>query len=242
MSDKIMPSGANSTGITNKPNLKKPGLSGLHNRLNQAAAKEATFAADAAAMPNRIGLMLDTSSSMSVGETPDKERIDLLNDAVDSFTAQCDWSTTAVAMTTFPRKSELELPLTNVMGLIITRARCYAAGGTPLLPAMQDTIKQPITRAIIISDGEAMDPSSCLAEAQKYAEAKTPIDCVHIGDAQGGEELLAQIAKITGGIYIKFTNVESFAKMFSYLTPAKRSLMLSGAVNALDIGASEVRL
>lgn len=235
----------------------KIGLPGLHARVKaaeQTQKKDATQAGiEAATMPNRIGLMLDCSGSMS------GEKIALLQKAYDGFTTACDMSTTALAVACFPggdaesgdsnfrgnHGSQIkDLPLTNNQSIIMLHGMGFKAdGGTPMMQAMERMIKQPITRGIIISDGQANDPDGALGCAEeKYSPSETPIDCVHVGASHAGEELLKRIAKATGGIYIKFTDVAAFAKAFDFLTPARRSLLLSGAVNALGMGATEIKL
>lgn len=99
----------------------------------------------------------------------------------------------------------------------------------------------PLTRGIIISDGEADVPNAALDYARKYAASETVVDTVHIGNSTGGEKLLQEIASITGGIYIKFSDVAAFSKAFEYLTPERRAtLMLPGA--AALLGAKELKL
>jgi hypothetical protein len=226
---------------------KKIGLPPLHTRAQKAAAEARQSTEDPTMLPNRIGLMLDCSGSM-LGE-----KIQLLQQAYDSFTLGCDMSTTAIAVVSFPcpKDSDVgssrasgvsDLPLTNDKNILVLHGINFrAGGGTPMAHAMDRMLRNPITRGIIVSDGEADSSSAALDECENYEESETPIDTVHIGESFGGEELLQEIARRTGGIYIKFTDVESFAKSFEFLTPAKRSLLLNGSINALDIGATEIR-
>ena len=115
--------------------------------------------------------------------------------------------------------------------------------------------KVPMTRGIIVSDGEATDwrdrdyedddtphdPQAKNDILALYKKAAIPIDCVHIGDSSSGEELLRRIAKETGGLYIKFSDVNAFSKGFSYLTPGYRAMLTDGSVSASELGANEVR-
>lgn len=109
--------------------------------------------------------------------------------------------------------------------------------------AMAHVIKTyPVTRGVLISDGQANDTQAALEEADNYAAAEIPVDCVHIGHEEAGEGLLKEIAEKTGGIYVKFTDVTAFAKALVYLAPSGRTRLLSGQVGANEIGAKEVIL
>ena len=247
-----------STGITlNKGKLRSSTASPFQQRVNQAKASTP----DAASLANRICLMLDRSSSMSQyadfrTKNGQKAKIDLLKEAIDNFVNRCDFSNTSLAVETFP--ASLELALTNV-GIMVTTsvASMSPSGNTPMRRCIELCLEKiPMTRGIIVSDGEATDwhgafsydysedenpnargEDSLLA---KYKQASIPIDCVHIGDSSNGEELLRRIAKETGGIYLKFTDVSAFATAFAYLTPSYRAMLCDGSIDADQLGAKEV--
>lgn len=203
-------------------------------------------------LPNRLCLMLDGSSSMNESADYRKglpSKIHLLHQAIENFVGRCNLSDTAIAIETFP--PNVTLPLNNIGIHIISSAQSLrASGNTPMHSCVEGSIiKVPMTRGILVSDGDATDWGGFYSENKesdpdavllKYKEAGIPIDCVHIGDSAGGEELLRRIAKITGGIYCKFTDVGSFATAFAYLTPGFRAMLTSGRVNASSLGADEV--
>jgi len=193
-----------------------------------------------------------------------KQRIDLLKDAVENFASRCDFTNTSVAIETFPPNVELQL---TTMQSAITTAMfgVQASGNTPMHSCVVASLEKiPMTRGIIVSDGEATDwreqelddEAAFIGEAldeesiavagvpvgilSKYKMMGIPIDCVHIGDSQGGEELLRRIAKETGGIYLKFTDVGAFAIAFAYLTPGYRAMLTQGKVSAKELGAKEI--
>ena len=207
----------------------------------QASAREAS----ASTMPHRIALMLDCSSSMSCRAIKEQTRIDLLKEAVMNFSQRCNYLDTSVAIATFP--SNEPLPLTCDSSLVATKTlTLVASGGTPMHQCVKSVIEDiPLTRGVIVSDGEAgdwrggemikSDPDKIL---DRYKELRIAIDCVHIGESSRGEDLLRRIAKITGGLYIKFTDVSAFSKAFGYLAPAYRALLVSGDAKA--IGAKEI--
>jgi hypothetical protein len=254
------PSAPTAGGIQlNKGKLKSTS-SPFQSRVNQAKTEQV----DASQLPHRICLMLDGSSSMCALESDPKtgkdygSRIQLLKDAVQNFVARCDFRNTAIAIETFPAK--LSLPLTT-NGIILTSAMFGhdAAGGTPMQDCVRRVLTQvPLTRGVIVSDGEATDwhdfndsdfegeesrkvqsPGSGLLRT--YKEQGIPIDTVHIGNSTSGEELLRRIAKETDGVYLKFTDVSAFAQNFGYLTPGYRAQLTDGSVTAAQLGAKELR-
>lgn len=217
-------------------------LPGLHSRLYKS--QQSITDNPPESMPNRICILPDCSDSMGGIVGPDdniKTKMHYLKEAVESFGENCKWPETAVAVVSFP-SDITELPLTNQQGMFLAGITTLkVSGDTPMGHSMARAIETvPMTRAIIISDGEATDSPKPVETARQYAEAKIPIDCVHIGYDQRGEELLQEIAKITEGKYIKFDNVANFAKALKYLTPAYRALL--EAPSAAEIlGAKEVK-
>ena len=220
----------------------KIGLPSLMARSKQAAAKQQQAQADVATLPNRLALLLDCSGSMACVSNG-KRKIEHLRLAYDRFTQALDFGNTSCCCETFPHNEAAGFPLcTDITRMILTGWALEPIGSTPMHHAMSSVLAtQPITRAILISDGCADSINSAEEQALRYSEATVPIDCVHIGGSTAGEALLKQIAEITGGIYIKFTDVDAFAKSFDFLTPAKRSLLLSGQVDAAQLGASEIK-
>ena len=195
-------------------------------------------------LPNRIALLLDISSSMAGSS------IRNLQTAFTRFVGCIDFTNTSVAVRTFPYDKDynhgISHPLSTQTQLINTWALALrAGGGTPMADALRCTlIEVPMTRALLISDGEATDNSSFDIQNKicpEYRKAGIPVDCVHIGTSIDGESTLQTIAELTGGIYIKFTDTDAFTKALKYLTPRFRAMLTSGAVNALDIGANEIK-
>jgi Mg-chelatase subunit ChlD len=239
--------GSSSTGLTLNKGKLKSSSTPFQQRVNEAKASQP----DAASLPNRLCLMLDRSSSMS------GEKLELLKQAIDNFASRCNFVDTALAVETFP--ASLSLDLTNVAVMITTSVSTISASGnTPMRSCVQGSLeKVPMTRGIIVSDGEATDwhqhdygtddgeynekPSKADDVLDLYKKAQIPIDCVHIGDSSSGEDLLRRIAKETGGVFLKFTDVSAFSSGFGYLTPGYRAMLTSGQVSAEDIGAREIR-
>jgi hypothetical protein len=44
----------------------------------------------------------------------------------------------------------------------------------------------------------------------------------------GGAKIMQELAELTGGVYLHFTDVSVMAKSFKYLTPAYRAMLTSG--------------
>lgn len=217
----------------------KFGLKGM-----QARAQELRSAppAEVSTFPNRIGLLLDISGSMGsavYSSEDNKAKIDHLKDAVGDFTTSCNSGDTAITVYSFPGSGDADfddygrsvptqgLNLTNQPFAVVGFVNgLHAHGGTPMAPAMMLLLEQqPITRALLISDGDADNPSGAIANAHHYKEAGIQIDCVHIGDSKGGEETLKTIAEITGGNYFKWSKVGAFARNVKYLSPGFKAML-----------------
>jgi Mg-chelatase subunit ChlD len=219
-------------------NLQKKNKIGLTGFAARAKLHEKTAVEDGVIMAdNRIVLLLDNSGSMS--ETGgSKSKLELLKDAVQGFVNACDFSTTAVAMYPIPVEKN-EVKLTNQGALIILASLGLdASGGTPMGHSMAQALEhEPMTRAVLISDGQATDDP--FPAAHNYKKADIPIDCIHIGSG-AGEETLVKIAEITGGKFLKFSNVNAFATALKYLSPKYRALLADPSV-AKAIGADRIR-
>jgi uncharacterized protein YegL len=249
MNDKIQTTTSiGDTGLAKKRTI---GLPSLHKRMS-APQSDAT----SDAKPNRIALLLDCSGSMSGSDdynaTVVKSKIDLLKDAMTGFVNACNFADTALAIETFPSgdhdESEIgakstRVPLTTLHPFLMTSVMMLrAGGGTPMAVAMRYAVSTySLTRAVLVSDGDADNSIAALREAETYKEAGVPCDCVHIGQSAGGEETLKEIARVTGGMFMKFTDVSSFAKNFRYLTPAFYAQLTSGSVTAAQLGAKEIK-
>lgn len=234
--------------------------SSFKQRLN--SVKQQSEAVDAQTMPNRICLMLDCSRSMDNRE-PGGRRIDLLKDAVQNFVSRCSFHDTSVAIATFPGRTDKALPLTCSSAQIIGYAvGLEPTGNTPLHDCVTRCITDiAMTRGVIVSDGGATDWSDYVEEPavdvhgemhqtaqqlsktvlQLYKDQGIPLDCVHISAGTDGEALLKRIAAETGGIFMKFSDVNAFSKAFGYLAPGQRFLLTSGTVTAAELGAKEIK-
>lgn len=205
----------------------------LHARIaeKELLKEVAPQTADVNSLPNRIGIMIDTSGSMN------GQPIKLLEQAVQDFVTKSNPTDTAIAVESFPK--QLRIPLTcDKTQLWFLTMGLHAGGGTPMVEAMEFTIKNyKLTRAIIISDGQPQDePGPELLSV--YARAEVAVDTVHIGTYSDGEAVLRRISEATGGLFVKFKDIKSFANAFAYLLPETRG---QAATLFLTAGANEVR-
>jgi len=231
-SDKPVP--ASNAVTTRKTTV---GVSGLHARMRQPNVTAQS--ANPETCPNRIALMLDASGSMH------GDKIEALRAACVGFVNSCNFVDTSLAIEPIGEEAGTahRLPLTTQHPMLMTTIQMLRAyGGTPIAEAMDYVLNTySITRAVLVSDGVPDHAQSCFDLAQNYREAGIPIDCVHIGEGQNGEACLRHIAEITGGQYIKFTDIASFSRSFKYLTPAYYAMLTSGALSADALGAKELK-
>lgn len=207
---------------------------GLHARLQNPAVNTQ---ADPLTRPNRIALMLDASGSMSGSKNKS------LQDACTDFVQQCNMTDTALAIETFGAEPEIRVALTTQQPLLLmTTMSIPAHGGTPMAGALDYVLRSySITRGVLVSDGQPDSEHTAYTAAEQYRAAEIPVDCVHIGNSMSGEACLRRIAEITGGMFIKFTDIASFARNFKYLTPAYYAQLTSGSVSAAQLGATEIK-
>jgi uncharacterized protein YegL len=219
--------------------ISKPNKIGLTGFAARAKLHEKTAVEDGVIMAdNRIVLLLDNSGSMSETDGGAKPKIELLKDAVQGFINACDFSNTAVGMYAIPIDNST-VKLTDQGALVMLAVLGFTApGDTPMGESMRQALEhEPMTRAVLISDGCATD--NPFPAAENYKEADIPVDCIHIGSG-AGEETLIKIAEMTGGKFLKFTNVNSFATALKYLSPKYRALLADPSV-AKAIGADRIR-
>lgn len=210
------------------------GVTGLHARLRNPQQIEVN---DPNTKANRIALLLDVSGSMS------GDKIVKLRDACQSFISACNFTDTSLAIEPFGDSGENRLPLTTFGPLLMTTcASLQASGGTPMAQAMDFVLNSySLTRCVLVSDGEPNSDIAAFHSAEDFKTAGLQCDCVHIGASTSGESVLRRIAEMTGGQYIKFTDINSFANSFKYLTPAYYAQLTSGNVTAAQLGAKEIK-
>lgn len=224
---------ANTTGLIRKHSVS---LSGLHARI---ANPKIDILNDPNTRPNRLALMLDCSGSMSGSQ------IVSLRDACTSFIQSCTFGDTALALEPFGEEHDTNsrVALSCFPPFLMTTVQQLRAhGSTPMAQAMEYVLTQySLTRCVLVSDGQPDSEPAVYLAAERFAAASLPCDCVHIGNDVGGEACLRRVAELTGGQYIKFTDIASFARSFKYLTPAFYAQLTSGNITAAQLGAKELK-
>ena len=211
------------------------------NTAKQLAEREAAEATYVASLPNRIVALADDSGSMEGSKN------ESLRSALKSFLDAIDTSSTAVSIQTFNDSVRHQFT-TIIPGIKKTVDRIQAPGGTPLAAAMNRVLETfALTRQIIISDGQSDNDTASRASAQTYREAGIPCDTLYIehtaspGEEPPGITLMRDIAEITGGVFIHFTNLDAFVKALSYLVPENRHKLLGANIAGL-LGAAEIHV
>jgi Transcription factor Tfb4 len=240
---------ANDDKLSNKIKINVRPAGGLHARLAQNEILKEVIKIDAQTLPNRIGLMLDKSGSMAGQPIKD------LCEAAQNFIMQMNPESTALAIETFPK--ELHVDLSNDKPMLMLLAMGLSGdGSTPLGECLRDMASTDLTRGVLISDGEPTDMAyrdrynsdfdevnkgvydfSCL---DHYIKSKIPIDTIHIGKSVDGEGCLQEIAKRTGGVFIKFKDIKTLVEKLHFLLPEQRHIL--GLPEAREIlGADDLR-
>lgn len=169
-------------------------------------------------------------------------RLDLLKQAVDSYLTNCNASVNLVGVASFPEGAFSE-PTGDYSKLRSIVNELMPNGSTPMADAMGYCYEtQTFSHGVLISDGCPDNAEGVLELAKLYKEKRITCDAIHIGSDKSGEGLMKQVAELTGGAYIKFTDVTSFAKSLSFLAPAKRGLLAASKNPVALLGAAEVKL
>jgi uncharacterized protein YegL len=221
---------------------------GLHARLaNAELLKETLPQLDSKSLPNRLVLMLDCSGSMA------GESIRNLESASQNFIMQLNPDSTALALEAFPEGLHVDLSTDKGM-LMLLATGLKAEGGTPLADCLRRMSKSDLTRGIIISDGEPTDmyrgwdsdvgiddkDRTDYSTLNSYIEKKTPLDTIHIGIGTQGEKVLQEIARRTGGTFLKFKDIKTLISKLHFLLPEQRHVL--GLPEAKEIlGADDLR-
>ena len=221
--------------------VSKPPMGGLKKGIlaNQANYKEAMRSVDPLTVPNRLGLVLDDSTSMGT------EGMDNAHKAVKGFTDSCNALETSIAVYPLTKESKAltcDYDLLNMYVLGIG-----PTGGTPLYGTLQKLIvEQKITRAIAFSDGGPTDSQllesdsffsrgSALAHSvvRQFIEKEVPVDTIFIGEKESnGHNELQELSLLTGGTCVHFTDMQTLGQSLKYLAPKFRALLANPEIKA----------
>jgi Mg-chelatase subunit ChlD len=220
-----------------KMGVRKPvGIQGA-----RAAAEAALKNLNPNTVESRFVIGFDDSGSMSGNPIQEAKK------AVSAFLNACPPQTTSVGVYPFNEKPQ---PLTCQYDLVnMYLGSVRATGGTPLYTTMSNILdSENLTRGILFSDGEPTDDhiEDVLDELEedgthkrryrsdvvidKAIAKKIPFDTVYIG--AGDSKILQDIAKRTGGVYLRFDDASVFAKQMKYLSPKYYALLSNPELKA----------
>ena len=201
---------------------------------------------DPKTVSNRIGIVLDDSGSMGYDGMQNAHK------AVKGFTNSCNMTDTSIAI--YPLNKEAKPLICDYDILNAYVSGIGATGGTPIYGILANLIElEPITRAVVFSDGEPTD-SSCLVGEQPdnndfyygskdpkkameviaiFNRKELPIDTIFIGDdGSKGYREMKKLAELTNGTFIHFKDSNSLSTGLKYLAPKYRALLANPEIRA----------
>lgn len=196
--------------------------------------------------PDCSGSMSDICGDSTYNDPKNtlKAKIEFCKDAINSFIDNSFAGATKVGVASFPEQVVVE----PTFALHEVKQACSglrASGGTPMSEPLDYVLSEwkTVTHGIVISDGAPDSIDEVLKLAEQYKLRGIKLDAVHIGDRdENGEALMKNITTITGGIYIKFSNVKAFADSFKFLTPKYRLQLQTSKNPTALLNAAEVKI
>lgn len=205
---------------------------GLAARRAEAVAKGEpridSIEAPANTATHRIGIEFDNSGSMYGNKITDA------HEGVEEFIRNCDPNNTAVAVHPMDeQEAQPKFSLTRKLYTVAQGVKSYRpTGGTPLFQTLEDMLaEEPLTRAIVFSDGEPNDGDTTRYKEiaiNAAIEKKIPVDAVYIGSRHDEKavSLMHEIADRTGGVFLIFeAGKANFRTAFKYLSPGYRAML-----------------
>lgn len=237
MSDEVKNKQANS--ITQPVRLGSK-LNSFHQQVaagaKQASVLNNTPSVSSFADMSTVVIFPDCSGSMA------GDKIEMCREAVKTFLDNCFLGATKVGIATFPELVVIE-PTHDLHTVRMRTLELQPIGSTPMHEPLDYAIDEwPLSHGIVISDGSPDDVKSVIEITKRYKDKNIKIDAVHIGEDFGGEDLMKQLAQTTGGIYIKFKDINNFAQNFKFLTPKHRLTLTTSKNPVALLGAAEVKL
>jgi Mg-chelatase subunit ChlD len=206
----------------------KGGTSAL-NRLKSSALRASVSYQEA------LVLVIDYSASMNAPDETGVRRIDGVKSAVDELVAECTKGATRIAVVKFSSDSYVVTPLTPKYEMVREgMASIRPHESTRILPGL--LIAQQILnlqevrvkRMIVLSDGEAHDAMAAIAWAENDRTEGTIIDTIYFNNVSYGEDLMVQLASISGGKFSRAENAKQLATTFKELEAKTRGLLGPG--------------
>jgi len=217
------------------PTVQRTGIQAKLAAAERAKAEQPSL--DPLQCANRIGLIFDDSASMA-GKPVEDARV-----ACEEFLKSCG-ADTAVAL--YPLNQPPWKLVTEMHLLVFQLLTLQATGSTPTYRTLREMLAEPITRAVVFSDGDADetvrwatygDNVSGATYMQQvvalYKAGNIPVDTVFIGkDGSEGCKNLQWLAKETDGIFMRFESTAQLRSGLKYLAPATRALLANPEIKA----------
>lgn len=195
-------------------------------------------------VPNRLGLIMDDSGSMG------SDGMDNAHKAIAGFLDACNYQDTSVCV--YPLNAAQKPLLCDYDVIKMYVNGIGATGGTPIYTTLGKMIEsESITRGILFSDGSPTD-SSILSKPKddsmsnewsyvrdgslahkvvdQYIKKEISIDTIFIGYGESKE--LQELARLTGGTYLHFTDINTLRKNLKYLAPKYVALLANAELKA----------
>jgi Mg-chelatase subunit ChlD len=168
----------------------------------------------------RLMLIQDCSGSMTCALRDKTSRIDAAKTAIEHFITKCDSRISALGLIAFETSATLRAPMTTSYLTLSLATWSLQPDGTTYMGKALTLARETesLTRAILISDGEPVDPNCVETEVLQFIERKIPIDTIFVGDAEGaGAALMRSIAERTGGFFTAVNDSKAYAEALTRL-------------------------
>jgi Mg-chelatase subunit ChlD len=209
--------------------------------VNKRGGKDALNRLRSSALRPSVGyqealvLVIDYSASMSAPETSGVRRIDAVKSAVDGLLADCTKGATRIAVVKFSDSGVVVTPLTpkyelvqEGMDTIEPYAGTFVTSALQIAQQILDLQDVRVKRMIVLSDGEAADVAQALVWAKNDRTEGTIIDTVYFNNVSYGEDLMVQLADISGGKFTRAGDAKQLATTFKALEAKTRGLLGPG--------------
>lgn len=186
-------------------------------------------------MVERLVLALDNSGSMGSSMDPEdwrtgKSKLDATKDAVLTMLANSDAARTHYGVVSFESDARVvNQPHYDYDAIAPSIMNIDCGGGTDMAGGLALSLRLRPHRIVMLSDGHPNNSEAALSEARRAATAGIKIDTISVGDAN--DELMQEIARLTGGKWSRVTDLESMKKTFLNLE-TRKYLALEDKTNA----------
>lgn len=175
-------------------------------------------------------ILLDVSGSMS-GLMENISKLDLSWKVLKNDLApnMAGWD---YGIIKFSDGARFEISPTPDTSAIITSRSPYVEGGTDLTAGLELAwnwigLYSKQARIILLTDGEPTDNPKEIILAKAKDHSTIPIDTIGVGKGTYGYDpaFLAELSRITGGVFSEADTVKLLSNIIKYLSPVNRPLL-----------------